>query len=361
MSCVISSIGLVSSVGPSALDSSASIRAGISRFQGIEGVNTFDEDELEAPIVGSPIPLVTGGFIQTARWARLADRALNDVLVNAKNKAINWANMPVIWVLPDVAELYLWPEGELVSIFKKTLVAPLAKSLQQPLSSPDNGFYVVGSSGSARAIRAITRTLAQGYFEQLLCVAVDSLLEPLYLDSLIAQERIKTPNNPVGLIPGEAAAAILLEPRKDSSPSIVIYNSIYKAFDGDIEKERWRTLEANTISRLLANSIIETLSVMADHVFVGNIYLDINGEEWRSVIWGMTQVVLKMHKGIDIEQCQEVVSATSWGDIGAAGGIAHLCLANQSFRRRYAQSNVALVCTVAENGDVGVILIGESA
>jgi 3-oxoacyl-[acyl-carrier-protein] synthase-1 len=359
----ISGLGLVSSVGLDLAHSAASVRAGLSRFQPVEGLSVFDGDDFEATVAGAPVTLLTKGYVQQARLLRLAERAVKDLLKSSpelhRRIQADPAPLMVVWVLPDMASAFAWPEDQLDELLGKFLLEPLSRRTGLSLTTPEKGWFYEGSSGGPRALRAITRSFAAGHLAHALCISVDSLLEPLCLEGLIIQARLKTPENPTGLIPGEAAVAVLLENSAATGAApLRLYQSLHKSLTLNRELENWRTLSAFEIGRHLGKLVLEALAVLDDQAFYGDIYLDLNGEEWRAVAWSAALLVLKASAKIDLDSCEYRIPATSCGDMGAANSMVAIGLAAESFRRHYSRSDLALICSVSDQGDVGVILIG---
>jgi len=358
----IRGLGLVTSVGLDLAHSAASIRAGLNRFQSLEDIKVYDGDEFEAPIAGAPINILTRGYVQQARWLRLAERAVKGLLDSPglKQKIMQDSSpLMVIWALPDMTDLFRWPKDQAPELLQKFLLEPLARRLGIPLITPENGWFCEGSSGGPRALRATARSLAGESLKRVLCIGVDSLTEPLCLQHLAEQRRLKTPENPTGLIPGESAAAVLLESGKTAGVSrLRLYQALHKSLPLDRNPENWRTLSAYEIGRELGRLILDALGVLNDKVFKGDIYLDLNGEEWRAVAWSSALIVLKASNKIDLDACEYRIPGTSLGDIGSASSVAMIGLAAESFSRRYARSNLSLILSISDQGDIGVILIG---
>ncbi|WNO10390.1 hypothetical protein [Teredinibacter sp. KSP-S5-2] len=379
---MVTGLGMVSCVGFDVATSAASVRAGISRFGPVDGQFVFDEDELEAPLLGAPIPLITKGFIQQGRLLRLLEHALSDLLDHSGlevNNSAFWEDVLVVWVLPNISERFNWPEDEVVSWLQQYLSAVLAARFGIKLSTPPNGYFLEGQSGGARSLRAIARTFNAGHYKRALCISVDSLLEPLCIEQLQEDERLKTPENPVGIIPGELAAIALLETpeacqERNGIMMSRILNSVHVTHEQQVSEEDADNdssdvdetdedqsnsphVLAKELGVKLGKAVIEALSVLGEQPYWGDIYLDINGEEWRAIVWGIAQVTLKGSKRVALEHCNEIVPATSWGDVGAASGIAAVALATRSFERGYAKSNLALICSVSDNGNIGVTLV----
>ncbi|MBC6906109.1 hypothetical protein DWB84_11625 [Saccharophagus sp. K07] len=350
--------GLVTSVGLDLAHSAASVRAGLNRFQALEDTSVFDDD-WEAPITGAPVSLLTKGYTQQARWLRLAEKAIKDLLSppGSKERLIAESSpLMVIWALPNTS-LFRWPDEQVPELLNQFLLAPLSRRIGIPLVTPSNGWICEGCSGGPRALRAIARSINAEDLPYVLCIGVDSLLEPLCLQDLAEQDRLKTPEQPTGLIPGEAAAAVLLKASTNGS-RLKIYGALHKSLTLDREPENWRSLSAYKIGRELGALILEALSALGERIFVGDIYLDLNGEEWRAVTWSAALVILKGSKKIDLDSCEYRIPATSIGDVGAASSLVAIGLTAESVRRRYACANFSLICSVSDQADIGVVLVG---
>jgi 3-oxoacyl-[acyl-carrier-protein] synthase-1 len=88
-----------------------------------------------------------------------------------------------------------------------------------------------------------------------------------------------------------------------------------------------------------------------DARFAGDLYLDLNGEEWRAHGWGHAQVHLV--REIDFDRCRTWLPAVSIGEIGAAAAPVALSLALWNFDRD--GSRDALVVSTADDGKVAAI------
>ena len=362
MTLHITGVGMASCVGLDAMNTAAAIRAGINRFGPLSGAVVYDEDELEAPLTGAPIDLLTSGYVQTARWLRLAEFALNDLIRHSQlQKTMDWSAIPIIWVLPDCASVFEWPDTDIDNIVQEFLTGMLSKVLDIELTSPGKGYFFEGQSGTARALRGIRRSFEQGHLNAAIIMAVDSLVEPLILQSLIGAGRIKMPSNPAGLTPGEGASALLLQ---SSEPELIprgtyaeVLSETYIESHYDRESVNWRNDNIVDMANNMASAILNTVAILEEESVPCDLYIDLNGEEWRSKVWGIAQVKLITSGKIHIDKCKEIVPGTSWGDIGAASHSAALILAGRSFMGNYSLSNLALVISISDSGIIGTTLV----
>lgn len=385
-SAVISCAGLISSVGMGAEESAASVRVGFNRFSQINGTAQFDDEELEAPLTGAAVNMLTRGFVQQATWVVLARNALCDLVSKAKfpnaSEESFWKNTALIWVLPEITyERFLWPDSEVNRLLSECLTDQLSEITGIPLCVPEQGYFLEGSAGVGRALRAMINTISEGHFERAIVLCVDSLLDPHYLNLQLGGSKIKEESNPVGYIPGEAAGCFLVEScssaqNRDVYPVVIPLCSSYKKYEpvNNIDQNslseldsssgglsEWYTNNIQEIARQIVDVIKQTLASSLSTPFIGDIYLDLNGEEWRSCIWGAAQVRLTQLKIIDFERCREIIPAFSWGNIGAASGGSAIALIEQSYIRGYSLSDMSLVITVSENANLSSQLFGRES
>ncbi|WP_157496545.1 hypothetical protein [Hahella ganghwensis] len=368
-------MGLVSSVGYDALTCTSSVRAGLTRFRPLDDVVTYDPDELEAPVIGAPAHLLTSGFVQNAAWLRMVEQAMKDLIQSAKLPAQDptfWQNTPVIWILPEITHWrFGWPELEVVSILQQHCVATLSKTLGVSIQTPDHGLITQGATGLYSALGNLLKTDHAESSTGVILISVDSLLDPLCLKQLSDYGRLLDDENSASLIPGEAASCLYLDFQANGqgghAPVNIISTDTRKvelrssstddAEDRDSPAVQHLEDNASELGQALALSIKDTLSVLTDTSFIGDIYIDLNGERWKSLVWGFAQTHLQGLSNIKLDHCNVQVPATSWGDIGAASSAASLCLANASFLRGYARGTMALVCSINESGTVGSALV----
>ncbi len=369
---VISGLGMVSNLGFDVVSTCAAQRAGLIRRHPLGDYTSFDEAELQAPVPGAPIKGFSDGFIQSGAWVRLASAALEDLVryggLPGSEDARFWQGTGVAWVLPEISfERFLWPEPEVPALLSKFCAELLADLSRLPLRMISNGFITIGSTGATLAMRHIQELFSESRLERVLLLGSDSWLDHLSMSQLIHQGRVKTAERPVGLCPGEAAAGVLVEKawharqREARAEARILAAASGPApepleVDDEDTPPRSRSHLAPGWGRNLATAVKTALATAGlREPFRGDLLLDLNGEEWKARVWGHAQQLL--HEHVDFSRSQAVIPAVSFGDIGAASGVAALCLATRSFARGYASSNRALICSISDNGDTGAILM----
>ncbi|WP_041599068.1 hypothetical protein [Hahella chejuensis] len=379
----VTGLGMMSCVGYGVKNSCASVRCGISRFGSVPGFSTYDSDEMSAPIPGAPAHTLTQGYVQNAAWLRLARIAMKDLIAYAKLPTRDhafWRQTALIWILPEITyERFNWPEDQVDNLLREYCLKPLCESLDLPLSTPAQGFVRIGHAGAAHAMRIIQRSLETSPYERAILLGVDSYLDYLCVTQLDEEARLLTAENAAGMIPGEAAACVLVETSRSvqtraSSPELKIIGASFKPFPNKFEPEGengegtegevttpavWRMTKAGEMGMLLAEAVTEAIASAGVSSFHGDVVIDVNGENWRSMAWGTAKSRLAGPSGINWEASNEIVPMSSWGDIGAAAGVAGLCIASRSYTRQYASGPYTLICSISENGDVGAMVVSK--
>ncbi|CAI2934710.1 beta-ketoacyl synthase N-terminal-like domain-containing protein [Aminobacter niigataensis] len=186
--------GMVTAVGLDAPSACAAMRARLDGFQETRFQSGPDE-----PVVGAPVP-ITHEMLGERRMAYMAAAAIRECL-----DALPEARAAATHLILCVAEADRpgSPVGD---------NARLAQRIGALLARPANGPTRVISEGRPSghaALRTAARLLANGEAEYVVIAGVDSYLTSGTITHFLGENRLLTPDNANGFIPGEAAAAIL--------------------------------------------------------------------------------------------------------------------------------------------------------
>lgn len=373
MSARISRIGMVTAVGHDAVTACAAVRAGIIRRSPLEGVVAYDADdeEMEMPVVGAPVSPLTDGFIHTGAWVQLAYRAMEDLASfppEVTDPVDFWRETALLWVLPPIAvERFGWEPEMSPGLLDESCSELLQELLGVTFASAPDPFILAGHTGVAQAVERAERMLRERAARRVAILGTDSWLDQLSISALSRESRLQTSESPTGMTPAEGGAAVVLEQDKDrdrdrdggdGGPDARILSVSIQPAPGPLDEEdpaAWRTAMAPKIGRALAAAIDEVLPrAQEGRQFTGDAILDLNGEEWRSLAWGHA----KVHLAQRLEP-NEVIPASSYGDIGAASGAAALCLAARSYARGYSAGDQTLICSLSDDGQVAAMLVGK--
>jgi 3-oxoacyl-[acyl-carrier-protein] synthase I len=358
---LISGIGMITSVGHDVVTSCASIRAGIMRAVELEHMPISSSD-LSDPegLVCCPVSPYTDGFGSVARWSIMANKALTDLLsytvLPEFTDNIFWNKTSIVFALPSLDSANLDFEGivnseNIMDIF----VIPFLNQSELPIDPAR--CFVVDEDNTAviKACDLVEQLLSSDEFDHVIVITADSNIEANALSWLALQNRLKTPNNPVGFMPGEAAAALLFETehaiqQRGKKALARVYAHNVQQEENNLYSEETNTGEA------LSKSIKTALSaVNMNGAFDGTVFSDLNGEEWRAQEQALAK--LNIPRSLVSEKTKEILPVASLGDIGVVNVACSLCILIESTKRGYALSSDALILASAAMGSTGSMLI----
>jgi 3-oxoacyl-[acyl-carrier-protein] synthase-1 len=200
----IRSAGLCCSVGYHLAAASTAIRARVDHFQHghfktLRGEKLVVSQLPERRLWGAP---------RLARWLEwaLRDCLRDQVLL----ELLDESQVAVVWLAPIPREAGLTAEA-FEGIYT---LASEALGVQFHASS---GVVPLGRAGLAHALQKCDELLQKDGVQAVVLAGVDSLLDAAPLNELLHQERLLVPGNSDGFIPGEAAAAVLLQRTRESN------------------------------------------------------------------------------------------------------------------------------------------------
>lgn len=362
----ITGVGLSTALGQTA-GSCAALRAGTSAPRRLPFEISLGDGESEAA-VGYPNELADG-FSQIGAWVRLASLSLDDLQHHA---ALELADPPLLArgalaiALPAVSrDRFGWDLSREPRGLHDEVALPVADLAGVPALGST---ALLATDGHPSAFGAWSALLASADGpERILSVAADSYVDEPTVSWLSAEGRLKGPDRPTGLMPGEAGAALLLETdraarqRAASVLGWVEAVSIARPRPGraraaprgeDAEDARWLPPAAPGLGRTIADVVRRVLPPAPDGApWRGDLYLDLNGEYWRADAWGHAAVHLRSQ--VDLDACRLSLPADSLGETGAAGACVAVALALWNFDRD--RTREALVVCVGDDGAVGAV------
>ncbi|RJQ70912.1 MAG: hypothetical protein C4519_20105 [Desulfobacteraceae bacterium] len=324
----------------------------------------MDEESHKAePLTGYPVAGITDGFSSIGRWLTMGKCALNDLInysnLPAKEDATFWLKTAIIFITPVLNAARFDLAGVVnENNVKNFYVVPFIRQSKLPVKLENSFLISEDNPGTMSACYLANELLHnRSDVDRIILLAADSNIDPYSLWWLNARGQLKNSNNPTGLVPGEAAAAILLESERSAQRSDANRFAFINNFSKKFEKNYFyndETQEHNT-GIGLSESLIETLSAaQLNKPYTGTLYLDINGENWRSIEYSHAQI--KTPKNLLDARALTVIVSAAIGDIGTANSLCNLCVAIESHRRHYSQYNVALITASSPYGYVGALL-----
>ncbi|MCY1030280.1 hypothetical protein OV207_02340 [Corallococcus sp. BB11-1] len=323
----------------------AAFRAGLTQARASREFKYFPEgDNAPAPLVACAIPEATFGFSAAGRLIAIFHETLMDLRGRVELQALG-ADTPLFLVLPDALERDFPMRPELredAARRRDVLGTFVLKQAFDNLGMVWRGgwrCFMGGHVAFAQALQAARDVIRSHEAEACLVVAVDSLLSPPTLHSLALRRCLKTEDQPVGFIPGEAGVALLLRPAKrrlDSrGPSPVLLDDVCVLESPEPERADGRDLAA-CVERVLPPGppASEEPLLVGDH----------NGEQRRALEWGNLLLHLRAaHPAWRLERSW--FPALGFGETGVVSGALGVCVVLRGLERGYARARSGVVLT----------------
>lgn len=205
----------------------------------------------------------------------------------------------------------------------------------------------VVAQGPAAGCVALERGLEHLKEGPVLVVGVHTDHDPARIARLLAQERLYAADNLDAIIPGEAAAAVLLTARGAGPRLLAVGTGTEPArFDNDVPSAPARGLTAATKPCLAA---LEAAGAKA-----GWLLSDVTFERWRLREWQTAYV--RAQRGLGAPHHVDN-PAQRLGDLGAAAVPFFVALAAEAHRAGWPPSTHALALTASDGGERGALAL----
>lgn len=344
MNITMTHTGLLTAVGATSKQSIAAERARIQRFRELSGLHfcrPIDADiEDGEPVCGATLSYLDAqrkNRPTPAEWlAYLAGLAFADMESDAILKAVSAYEIGVFIAVPSPRPGWgREHEQEFIYHFHNTIKFDVF---------PRVTLSYLGHAGGLVLLNDALQQLRAGTIRYALLGGTESYFIAEWLDGLDQQYRLKSARNIDGFIPGEAAAFVLLErdSSEQSTPSTPRVNvKAVRVGSGNPQASLIRT--GSCLSELLD-------ALLRDHAESPWIVCDLNGESARMNEWAYAVVRLGRVLGTPVMLEHP---ATSFGDIGAASGVASLIVAAHRLQRQIGlvQRSSAVVWSASDSGE----------
>ncbi len=341
-------IGAVTSVGLSAVQTAASVRAGISRFTETSGL-----DRMFAPIVMAllpddilpqPDPLLPdfpGISNQDVRMLQLGALAMVGALEGIDTRD----PLPVFLGLPENQE-------KSKSEKNRDFVNLLGVQSGLKIDIAASKLYPNGRAAGIYAIREAVELLEVQQHNYILVGGVDTYWNSPMLKRLDNEGRINSPFNPDGFIPGEGAGFMLLSTLKSAERIGVSPLAFIEGISiGYEEGNRY----SNEIYK--GDGLAETIQNLTKSCIGGDpirtVYAGFTGENYFAKEWGVAFIRNSdlFYKDFALEHPADCV-----GDTGAAMGLIMTILSVIAMQKRYRRGPCIVWCT-SDYGNCGALKI----
>lgn len=337
----VSRVGMITSVGDSALSTAAAIRAGIARLR---ETDFYDGDG--NPIVMGEIDLSSDvelhEYPDLSEWqgrlVRLARLALEDCLGDAPVEC----PLPLLLALPEPipGQEELAPQKLLDAL----VVASKGRCQPEP-----GACFPAGRAAVIGALRRAAAMLASGA-AAVLVAGVDSYRSAELLGSLDKNERLRREFPGDAMLPGEGAACLLLTAHTAAAPSLATLLSL-----GAGEETGHHYSTEPSLGDGATASLTELFQEAPANVdMVRGAYTTMNGESAQAREWALAFL---RHRDRFAADCQLYHPADCIGDVGAAAGPLLIGLSAIGLQRRYRRAPLLVFCA-SDLSPRGAVLVG---
>jgi 3-oxoacyl-[acyl-carrier-protein] synthase-1 len=339
----VTAVGSVSPVGSTFVQTAAAIRAGIARLEESEEFAAMDANGAAVAVVSGEVRHAAAGQRGFLRILRLANAAMEDLLGSGTVPMTELSR--ATWYLA-LAEFERPGTDNRAA---QTLGRRLAdKHGIAAVASAEA--YQHGHTGGFLAIQDAVGRLAGGASRTCVIGGVDSYLDEITLAWLHRIERrLKCGSVASGLVPGEAAAFVVLETAEAASERGARPLARLLAIANTEQEE---TVYGDVPNRgdALGQALSDVLTSTEGEATVDLVVCDLNGERYRAMDWGLASTRAFRQAATD---------AAIWhpgdciGDVGAAASVLNVGLAARALERSYGSRGSVLVWGASDYGDRG--------
>jgi 3-oxoacyl-[acyl-carrier-protein] synthase-1 len=345
----VTGLTMLSPAGDTLEQSCATIRAGLSAMSehAYYGALPVDPEwEEEEPLRCAPVPTVDPYLDGPERLLELALPPLRALVQRTRLRRRELASTALLLSLPAPdAAVASWGLG---SGFSDELCARAGLEGFASIAADQSGH-----ASMFAALREASSLLRAEKVSRCLLLGVDSYLSEDRMEMLDRGYRLKSDRAADGLIPGEAAVAMIVElddPRRPPElPPFALLAEPALAMEPE-------TLlgEKSSTGRGLGEALRGALASRPPGEAQRWVLCDLNGESYRAFEWGVCVTRLP-------EQLSDLASLTHpaecVGDVGAATGGVLVACAARAFARGYAPAPRALAFTSSEQGLRAALLV----
>ena len=357
----ITALGMATPLGPTMPDSCAAFRAAIRRAANLNTVDPCEDAALgREPIAGCRAAYLAEGYCLGAKIVLLGGIALSDLLArrtldgggSRTGVALHLSDCFLLDAVSEpVDEGHALPSAQWRQRCASLVSRMLAGcGLNIP---PENRHLSFGShAGFVATLAAAADMVASGRVDRCLAGAVDSCLDPEFLLAAAVKGVLKTAANPVGFVPGEAAAFALLERTADARRAAahpIASFTCGRVVPGEFDRFSDNPPDGTVLARAI-RSLLATEARRADIALVIG---DLNGDEYRARTWGGALARVRSRTVLNAPMW---VPAQGFGETGSAAGAVGMCLAARAMERGHL-TGAALAWLSDESGAAAALMV----
>jgi 3-oxoacyl-[acyl-carrier-protein] synthase I len=333
----ITGTGMVCPIGLSAASACAAKRAGISALADLPY-----HDNAGEPIVGGAVPGLNWTLPRASRLLKLLTKGLTDLLNGQPD--VRWDQVPLLVGLAEPGR----PGGG--ADLGPLIVERVGEELGLQFHPKHSRAFPSGHTAGFEALREARDLLQQGRVPGCVVCGVDSFLNAAALLWLDRDYRLKTPANRDGVIPGEAAAAVLVQARPSAATAAEVIGLGFGKEQAPILSEE----------PLLGCGLADAARSALAEANLGLHEMDMRLSDVTGELYGFKELPLVEGRLMRMVR-KEAQPLWHWaeaiGDSGAAAGVAQLVLADQAFRKGYAPGQRAICLTSSVAGERAVAVL----
>jgi 3-oxoacyl-[acyl-carrier-protein] synthase-1 len=319
-SVAITATGLVSGVGLSTAASCAAIRAAIDNFQETRFIDRAGEW-----ILGCEVDM-QAGWRGRAKLIKMAAAAIREALQACQPEETS--EIPLLLCLPEQAR-----PGRVINDDNQ-LFLDLQNDLQMEFHKRSR-VIASGHVSVALALRHANNLINQEGVRRVLIAATDSMLVTSSLAYWEQQERLLTSQNSNGFIPGEAAAALLIESPNYAKGSFLSCQGLGFGVEA-ATVESGEPMKADGLATAIKESVSDAGIEMSDLDFR---ITDLSGEQYyfKEASLALARTLKNPKPEFDIWHPADCV-----GEVGAALGAIMLAVIKTACEKDYSKGNKIL-------------------
>lgn len=372
---VVTGRGMVSSLGSNVVTSCSAACAGLSRCGDLDLSLVSPPTGEATPVRGHAAGELTGGFEGFARLLRLTTFALADLQKQDPRALSASPRVGAYLSVPDPARVSTGIDiiaddesrarrAEEASRIEQEQPADVASRLLEtaatlaelPILPPLRFATFAGHAGVAECFERAVADVVSGKVQAAIVGGVDSLLDEETLVWLDTLGRLKRLGVPVGLLPGEAGAFLVLETLRSAKARGARILGTFRAVC--LGKEEACLLSGAPAHGTAMTRVLERISGPAG--LLGSsppwVLCDLNGETHRSTEWG--HVLVRLAAQFPAFGAPSVwYPAMSFGDVGAASGAVAVSMALHAMERTMAPSRTAIVLSTSDGPGRGAVVL----
>jgi 3-oxoacyl-[acyl-carrier-protein] synthase I len=342
---VMGAIGCISPLGATFQFSATAWRAGISSFGNSEFFNSQLEPIKAAWVPDDALPALgdrVGFSPRQRRMLRMGANALSQTLASCPSTAAQ--PLPLLLCIPE-------PMPGKYDAFDERFLKTLTDLAQCPIELAQSRFFAVGRSAGLHALEHAFRLLEHTATEAVIIGAVDSYRDPLLISLLVQQERLLSPSNSVGFIPGEGALFMVVATQSWARQHLPVADG-YIAHPGLAEEPGHIYSQAPLIGTGMTEAVKDAVAALPQGALaLTHLFSSLNGEPNQAKEIGLALIRNNLSQSIT----KHLHPGDCFGDLGAVTSPLLMALA-----AKYSASPSLVVSLSDFSARSAVVVVGKA-